>query len=71
MGLFWTGIIIFGIGLVVRYIFKFKYYNDYKANAHTDLQRQELKTKYRPLIFVGLGIETLGCIIALVWILIS
>lgn len=62
--MFWAGIIIFIIGVLVRIIVRFKYYNDYKTNAHTDMQRSEMKAKYRPMIFTGLAIETVGCIIA-------
>lgn len=66
MTLFWIGMAIFGIGLVIRNIFKFRYYRDFTKNAHTDLQKQELKSRYRPLIFTGLGIEIVGCLIACV-----
>ena len=63
MTLLWIGIAIFIIGVIVRNIFKIRYYNDAKANAHTDLQRQEIKAVYRPKIFIGLGVEVLGVII--------
>ncbi|MDE5658946.1 MAG: hypothetical protein K2J66_04430 [Muribaculaceae bacterium] len=63
---FWFGIVVFAIGLIVRYIFKYRYYRDYKANGHTPLKKQELKAHYRPLIFIGLGIEVLGCLITVI-----
>lgn len=64
--LFWIGVAVFAIGFIIRYLLKFRYYNDYKANARTDLQKQEMRSKYRPLIFIGLGVEGIGCIILLV-----
>lgn len=70
MSLFWLGIIIFAVGVVIRVLIRFKYYNDYKANAHTDAQKEEMRSKYRPLIFIGLGIEVIGCIISVISIFI-
>lgn len=61
---FWIGIIVFVIGFVLRYVFKFKYYADYKSNANMPLKREDMSSKYRPLIFWGLAIEVLGCAIA-------
>lgn len=66
MSLFWIGIIVFVLGVIVRYIFKFNYYRAYKNGAQTDTQRNNLSTKYRPLIFIGLGIEILGCILSFI-----
>lgn len=66
MTLFWVGVSIFVIGALVRYYYKFKYYKDYKNNAHTDLQRGEMRDKYRPLVFVALAIEVIGCIITFI-----
>lgn len=63
MVLRWIGVAIFIIGVIIRNIFKIRYYNDAKASAHTDLQRQELKAAYRPKIFIGLGVEVIGVII--------
>ena len=67
MSLFWLGIIIFAVGVVIRMLIRFKYYNDYRSNAHTDAQKEEMRSKYRPLIFIGLGI---GCIISVISIFI-
>ena len=63
MVLRWIGVAIFIIGVIIRNIFKIRYYNDTKAIAHTDLQRQEIKAAYRPKIFIGLGVEVIGVII--------
>lgn len=63
---FWAGIAVFGIGMIVRYVFKVRYYKDYTAHAHTDLQCQEIRSRYRPLIFIGTGIQLLGCIISII-----
>lgn len=71
MSLFWIGIAVFILGIIVRNIFKFKYYHACKERAHTDIQRRELSAKYRPLIFAGLGLEVLGCVIGFVSIWVS
>lgn len=63
--LFWTGIAIFALGFIVRYLVKFKYYQDYRDHAHTELQRQQLRLKYRPRVYIGLGIEIVGCLASL------
>lgn len=64
--LFWIGIVVFAIGFILRYVFKFKYFRDYKVRAHTALQKQEMRTRYRPVMFVSLAIEGAGCIITLI-----
>ncbi len=69
MALLWIGIVIFIIGVIVRNIFKIKCYNDLRANAHTDMEQQEIKARYRPKIFIGLGIEILGVILIFLTIL--
>lgn len=68
--LFWIGIGVFILGFILRYVFKIKYYQDYKSQVTTDLKRQELKTKYRPKIFLSLALEVLGVIISFIdiWI---
>ena len=71
MVLLWIGIAIFIIGVIVRNIYKIRYYNDAKENAHTDLQRQEIKSFYRPKIFIGLGIEVLGVIVIFLSLLLN
>ncbi len=63
---FWAGIAVFVIGFVLRYVFKFQYYRDYRDNARTEMQRQEMKAKYRKLIFIGLAVEVIGCIICII-----
>ncbi len=30
------------------------------------MQKQELRSKYRPMIFVGLAIEAIGCIVGVI-----
>lgn len=65
MALYWIGIIIFICGLIVRYIYKFRYYNDYKDKARTTVQKQEIREKYRPMIFAGVVIEVIGCVVLL------
>lgn len=66
MTLFWIGIAIFTLGVVIRCYCRVKYYRDYKNNAHTDMQKQELRSKYRPMILVGLAIEAIGCIVGVI-----
>lgn len=66
MDWFWIGIAVFSAGVIVRVIFKVRYYRDYKNNAHTDRQRDEIRSKYRPLIFIGLGLEVLGLVFSAV-----
>lgn len=63
--LFWTGIAIFFIGLIIRYIFKYKMYRDFTAKARTDVQKKEINDQYRPKIYVGLAIEVIGVIIGI------
>lgn len=69
--LFWVGIAVFALGFVLRYIFKFRYYSDYRAKAHTDRHKQEMAAKYRPLVFIGLGVEMAGCIISFISLLLA
>ena len=71
MALLWIGIAIFIIGVVIRNIFKIKCYKDVRANAHTDMQQQEIKASYRPKIFIGLSVESLGVIIILLTFLLN
>lgn len=66
---FRTGFAVFVAGVLVRWFFKYRYYKDFRDNAHTDLQKQEMRTKYRPRIFIGLGIEVAGCIICFISLL--
>lgn len=69
--IFWIGTTVFIIGMILRIYFKWKYYRDYMSNAHTDLQKQEMKSKYRPKIFIGLGIEVAGCIISVIGLIVG
>lgn len=71
MVLLWIGIAIFIIGVIIRNIFKIRYYNDAKANAHTDLHRQEIKSAYRPKIFIGLCAEVVGVIVIFLSLLLN
>lgn len=66
MTLFWIGVAVFLLGVLVRFYFRFRYYKDYTRLAHTDLQKKELRSMYRPKIFWGTGLAALGCIIALI-----
>lgn len=50
----------------MRYIYKYRYYRDYKDTAHTDLQRRGLKDLYRPKIFIGLTLQAIGCVISII-----
>lgn len=67
--LFWCGLVVFLCGFIMRYIVRFKYYRNYRQSSHTDLQKQEMSTRYRPLIFIGLVIEGVGCIITFISLL--
>lgn len=62
----WIGIVVFLAGVAVRYIYKYRYYRDYKDTAHTDLQRRGLKDLYRPKIFIGLVLQLIGCVISII-----
>ena len=66
MNLFWIGIIVFAIGFIIRYILKFKMYNEFKSRVHTDKQKQEISMKYRPLIYMSLCLQVIGCIIGII-----
>ncbi len=66
MELFWIGIVVFAIGVLLRIYFRFKYYHEYKTSVRTDRQAEELRATYRPKIFIGLGIEIIGCIISII-----
>lgn len=66
MSLFWIGVIVFIAGVLVRCGVRLKYYRDCKTNAHTTIQAQEMKSKYRPAIFAALVIEVIGCIITVI-----
>lgn len=63
--LFWTGIVIFFIGVIIRYIFKYKMYRDFTGKARTDVQRKEINDQYRPKIYAGLAIEIIGVIVGI------
>lgn len=71
MTLFLIGIIIFAIGFIIRFVFKIKMYKDYNKNGRTDILKKEINDRYRPLIFMGLAIETIGCIILIIYIAIK
>lgn len=72
MTLFWIGIIIFAIGVAVRNIFKIRMYREYnKAKGMTEMRKREINARYRPLIFIGLGIETAGVIIGIIYLCMS
>lgn len=71
MVLFWIGIAVFIAGVIVRNYYKIKYYHDYKKNAHTYIQQQEMRSRYRPYIFIGLSLELIGCIISIICTLTS
>lgn len=66
MVLFWIGIVAFIAGVIVRNYYKIKYYHDYKKNAHTYIQQQDMRARYRPYIYIGLGLELVGCIISMI-----
>lgn len=66
MNLFWIGIIVFAIGFIIRYILKFKMYNEFKSMGHTDKQKQEINKKYRPLIYMSLCLQVIGCVIGII-----
>lgn len=66
MKLFWIGIIVFAIGFIIRYILKFKMYNEFKSTVHTDKQKQEISMKYRPLIYMSLCLQVIGCIFGII-----
>lgn len=66
MNLFWIGIIVFAIGFIIRYILKFKMYNEFKNMGHTDKQKQEINMKYRPLIYMSLCLQVIGCVIGII-----
>lgn len=69
MTLFWIGVAVFGAGVIIRWIFKFRMYHAYNnANGLPDVRRKEISARYRPLIFVGLGIEILGLLIETVYL---
>ncbi|MDE7410476.1 MAG: hypothetical protein K2M94_00355 [Paramuribaculum sp.] len=61
---FWFGISVFGIGVLVRCYSAIRYYKEYKTNAHTDVQKQELTVKYRSLRFISIALQAAGCIIS-------
>lgn len=72
MTLFWIGIIIFAIGVVIRNVFKIQMYREYnKAKGMTEIRKKELNAHYRPLIFIGLGIETAGVILEIIYLCMS
>ncbi len=58
--LFWVGIAVFALGLIYRMTYKIIYYKDYSSNGHTEMRRQEMRTKYRPKFYIGLVIQILG-----------
>ncbi len=66
MNLFWIGIIVFAIGFIIRYILKFKMYNEFKNMGHTDKQKQEINMKYRSLIYMSLCLQVIGCVIGII-----
>lgn len=63
MDYFWIGIVIFSIGYIIRIAARLKYVKEYKEKARTPLSAQELKSKYRPKIFIGLLIMVVGCLV--------
>ncbi len=72
MNLFWIGIIVFAIGVIIRIIFKFRLYREYnRAKGMTEIRKKEINTRYRPLIFIGLGIETAGVVLGIIYLCMS
>lgn len=72
MTLFWIGTAVFGVGVIVRWIFKFRMYRAYNnANGLPDVRRKEISARYRPLVFVGLGIEIVGLLIDVIYLLMT
>lgn len=55
----------------MRWTTKYLYYRDYRRNAPTDMRRMEIRSKYRPLTFIALGIEIAGCALTAASIFIS
>ncbi len=66
MNLFWIGIIVFAIGFICRISLKFMMYKEFKNMGHTDKQKQEINRKYRPLIYMSLGLQVIGCIVGII-----
>lgn len=68
MALFWIGIVVFITGVLIRYVYKARYYNNLGAGQTSDSHTREEGDKYRPLVFVGLGVEVIGCAISMIGI---
>ncbi|MCM1483966.1 MAG: hypothetical protein NC043_06495 [Muribaculaceae bacterium] len=64
MEYFWIGIAVCVVGVLIRNFYRIKYIIDYKSNARTPMGAQEMRQKYRPLIFVGLAVQIAGVVIA-------
>ncbi len=64
MVLFWSGIVVFLIGVFVRNFFKIRYYREQRSSGRTEIKAAEIKAKYRPLWFLGIGIQIVGVVIS-------
>lgn len=69
--LFWTGIGVFILGFILRYVLKIKYYKECKTASEIDSIRKDLSVKYRRYIYIALGIELAGCIITFIGVFIN
>lgn len=65
MDWFWTGVVVFGIGFVFRIVVRVRHMRELLrgTQTRTELQRRELNARYRQMIFAGLCLEVVGCII--------
>lgn len=63
--LFWIGVGIFIVGVAVRWYVRIRYYKSVRTKKPTDIETRYQRSNYRLRLGIGLAIETVGCVIAL------